>query len=134
MALIASLQLGDNDNRIYPKQYLVNKVRCHLIRPHNLYYADSEPRCERLELTVIAPGMEDLTLMDWYVNQEPMSGRVVISLSNEAKLGMDDSKEILFEDGVCYCLAENYDIDVGRRTITLSIAINTLTIDNVKFK
>lgn len=134
MALIASLQLGDNDNKLYPKEYLVNQVKCHVVRPHNLFYADSKPRCERLELTVIAPGKEDLTLVEWYISQEPLSGRVVVSLSNEAKLGIGDSKEIYFEDGVCFQLAENYDIDAGRRTMTLSIATETLTIDHVTFK
>ena len=134
MALIASLQLGDNENRIYPKEYLVNQVKCHVVRPHNLYYADSKPRCERLEVTVIAPGKEDLTLLDWYISQEPMSGRVIVSLSNEAKLGVGDSKEIYFEDGICFRLAEDYNIDAGRRTMTLSIATEALTIDNVEFK
>ena len=134
MALIASLQLGDNDHKLYPKEYLVSQVKCHLVRPHNRYYADSEPRCERLELTVIAPGKEDLTLIDWYIHQSPMSGRVVVSLSNEAKLGVGDSKEIYFEDGICFRLAENYDIEAGRRTMTLSIATDTMTIDNVEFK
>lgn len=134
MALIASLQLGDNNNQIYPKEYLVSQVKCHVVRPHNTFYADSKPRCERLELTVIAPGKEDLTLIDWYISQEPMSGRVIVSLSNEAKLGVGDSKEIYFEDGICFRLAEDYNIDAGRRTMTLSIATEALTIDNVEFK
>ena len=134
MALLASLQLGDNDNKRYTKEYLVTEVKCHLVRPHNLYYADSKPRCERLELTVIAPGKEDLTLVDWYINQTSMSGRVVVSLSNEAKLGVGDTKEILFEDGMCFRLAESYDIDAGRRTMILSVITDSLTIDNVEFK
>ena len=134
MALIASLQIGDNRNKHYPKEYLVNQVRCHFVRPHNRYFADGEPRCERLELTVVAPGKEDLTLVDWYIHQTPLSGRVVVSLSNEAKLGVSDSKEILFEDGLCFRLAESYDIDSGRSTITLSIVTDTIIIDNVEFK
>lgn len=134
MALLASLQLGDNDNKRYTKEYLVTEVKCHLVRPHNLYYADSKPRCERLELTVIAPGKEDLTLVDWYINQTSMSGRVVVSLSNEAKLGVGDTKEILFEDAMCFSLAESYDIEAGRRIMILSVIPGILTIDNVKFK
>ena len=134
MALIASLQLGDNDNKRYTKEYLVSRVRCHVVRPHNSFYADGKARCERLELTVIAPGKEDLTLVEWYISQSAMSGRVVIALSNEAKLGVDDTKEILFDDGICFRLAENYDIEAGRRTMILSITTQSLTIDNVKFK
>ena len=112
----------------------MNNVRSHVIRPHNRFYADSESKCERLELTVIAPGKEDLTLLEWYITQAPMSGRVVVSLSNDAKLGVGDTKEILFEDGICFRLAENYDIDAGRRTMILSVAPASLTIDNVEFK
>ena len=134
MALIASLQLGDNDHKLYTKEYLLNQVKCHFVRSHNRYHADSKPRCERLELTVIAPGKEDLTLVDWYIHQSPMSGRVVVSLSNEAKLMVGDSKEIYFDDGICFRLAESYDIEAGRRTMTLSIATDTITIDNVEFK
>lgn len=134
MALLASLQLGDNENKRYTKEYLVSEVKCHVVRPHNLFYADSKPRCERLELTVIAPGKEDLTLVEWYINQTSISGRVVISLSNEAKLGVGDTKEILFEDGMCFRLAESYDIDAGRRTMILSVIPDSLTIDNVEFK
>ena len=134
MALLASLQLGDNYNKIYSKEYLVNQVRFHIVRQHNHHYADGDPRCERLELTIIAPGKEDLTLVDWYVNQSSQSGRVGITLSNEAKLGVDDMKEILFEDATCFRLAENYDIEEGRRTMTLSLVTESLTIDNVQFK
>ena len=134
MALIATLQFGDNDNKRYSKEYLVSDVRCHIQRLHNRYYADSTAKCERLEVTVVAPGMDDLTFLDWYVNQSVMTGRVVIAMSNEVKLDISDSKEILFEDARCFQLKERYDIGGGRRMMTLSIAAHTMTIDNVKFE
>lgn len=134
MALLASLQFGDNDNRIYSKEYLVSNVRCHISRSHNKHYADGRALCERVEFTVIAPGKEDLTLIDWYLSRSTMSGRIVIAMSNETNFGVDDHKEILFEDATCFRLAENYDIDAGRRTMTLSINPRLLTIDNINFK
>ena len=133
MALLATLQFGDNDNRRYSKEYLVSKVRCHIQRQHNRYHADSTPRCERLEVTVVAPGKEDLTLVDWYISQTPISGRVAIALSNEAKFNVSDTKEILFEDAICFRLAEDYDINAGRRMMTLSLETGSLTIDDVSF-
>lgn len=134
MALLASIQFGDNDNRRYSKEYLVSDVKCHIQRQHNQFYADSNAKCERLEVTVVAPGKEDLTFVDWYVSQSLMSGRVVIAMSNEVKLDASDNKEILFEDAKCFQLKERYDIEGGRRMMTLSIEANTMTIDHVQFK
>lgn len=133
MALIASLQFGDNDTLRYSKEYLVSDVRCRLQRRHNRFYADSDTRCERLEVTVVAPGKDDLTLLDWYVNQSLMSGRVVISLPNEAKLDVTDTKEIRFEDARCFQLNERYDIEDGRRMMTLAIESSTTIINNVSY-
>ena len=134
MALLASLQFGDNDNKRYSKEYLVSDVRCHIQRQHNRFYADSNAKCERLEVTVVAPGKDDLTLIDWYVSQSLMTGRVVIAMSNDVKLDVSDSKEILFEDATCFGLNERYDIAGGRRIMTLSIAASAMTIDHVEFK
>ena len=134
MALLASLQFGDNNNKRYSKEYLVSDVRCHIQRQHNRFYADSNAKCERLEVTVVAPGKDDLTLIDWYVSQSLMTGRVVIAMSNEVKLDASDSKEILFEDATCFGLKEHYDITGGRRMMTLSIAASAMTIDHVEFK
>ena len=134
MALLASLQFGDNDNKRYSKEYLVSDVRCHIQRQHNRFYADSNAKCERLEVTIVAPGKEDLTLIDWYVSQSLMTGRVVIAMSNEVKLDVSDSKEILFADATCFGLKEDYDIAGGRRMMTLSIVASAMTIDHVEFK
>lgn len=134
MALLASLQFGDNDNKRYSKEYLVSDVRCHIQRQHNRFYADSNAKCERLEVTVVAPGKDDLTLIDWYVSQSLMTGRVVIAMSNEVKLDVSDSKEILFEDATCFEMKEQYDIAGGRRMMTLSMAARAITIDNVEFQ
>ena len=72
MALTARLQFGDNSTKTYPKEFLVENCRCHFSRHYDLAYPDTDARCERVELTVVAPGKDDLTLYDWYINGEPM--------------------------------------------------------------
>lgn len=135
MALIASLQFGDNDSRLYSNTYTVCDVKCHIRRPYNRFHPDGIPRCESVQVTVVAPGMEDLTLLDWYVRQSPMAGRLVIAMSNEAKMEVSADKEILFENAVCFRLAEDYHIDDNRRRLlTLTFTADVLTVDKVSFK
>lgn len=128
MALIASLQFGDNDNKVYPHSYNVCEVKRHIVRTHTKYRPDGAAKCERIEVTVIAPGKSDLTLIEWYVKRTSMSGRVVIAMSNEAKLDIGAEKEILFENAVCFRLSENYDIDNAyRRLLTLSFQTDNIS-------
>lgn len=123
MALIATLQFGDNDSRQYTKTYTVSEVKRHLVRSHNRYFPDGPVRCERIEVTVVVPGREDLTLIDWYVNRSVMTGRVVVAMSNDAKSEAGAEREMLFEDAQCFSLTEDYDIDSGvRRRLTISFS------------
>lgn len=131
MALIATIQFGDNENKLYSHTYTVCDVKCHIMRPYNSHLPDGPARCERIDVTVVAPGKTDLTLLDWYVNRSTMSGRVVIAMSNDAKLDVGAEKEILFENARCFRLAEDYHIDKeARRLLTLSFDAETITTDN----
>ena len=71
MALTARLQFGDNDAKVYPEQYLVEDCHCHFTRQYNHFHPETDPRCERVELTVVAPGRENLSLYEWYISGEP---------------------------------------------------------------
>ena len=134
MALIASLQFGDNESRLYSNTYTVCDVKCHIWRPYTRYHPNGAARCERMTVTVVAPGKEDLTLLDWYVKRSPMTGRVVIAMSNDAKLNVTAEKEILFENAVCFKLVEDYHIDnETRRLLTLSFEAESLMVDKVTF-
>ena len=64
MALTATLQFGDNSIRRYSREYMVTDFKCHVARRHNNARPDSAPRCDRMELTVVAPGKEDLNLYE----------------------------------------------------------------------
>ena len=77
MALIARLQFGNNDSKVYSSEYLVADCHCHFSRHHNQFRPDADARCERVEIVVVAPGKENLNLYDWYISGDPISGRVL---------------------------------------------------------
>ena len=132
MALTARLQFGDNTARRYSREYLVTEFKCHVVRSHNLARPDGNPKCDCLEMTLIAPGREDLNLIEWYVDRSTLSGRILIELSTPANNQEVEYKEILFEDGVCFALGEQYQIDQKRRRILrLSVAVRELTVDTI---
>jgi hypothetical protein len=87
-----------------------------------------------MELFVVAPGKEDLTLFEWFADQSVLDGRITISLgaTNDNSL---DSQEIVFEEAVCFALSEMYDIDSSmRRLLKLSILAKKICIDDVCFE
>ena len=95
---------------------------------------DSDAMFERMDLTVIAPGRQDLNLYEWYANGESQNGRILIELSSQTPNGMDEWKQVLFEDALCFALSENYSIDNRRRReLTLSVMAQRVTIDDVTF-
>jgi len=134
MALIAALEFGDNSIRRYSKRYLV--ADCNLVcdRSYNEFRPDSAARCERVEVSVVAPGKEDLNLFEWYASQGTQSGRIVISLSSTGKSDTLDEQVIYFEDAKCFSLSEYYDIDSSnRRILRLGIMAEMIKVDDIKF-
>ena len=132
MPIIASLQLGDNTVRRYSREYLLTDFKCHLTRSHNEALPDGSARCDRMELTLVAPGRVDLNLYEWYVDQSVLSGRILVALPS-AHQG-EEWKEVLFEDGVCFSISEEYHNDVRlRRMLTLGIAAEDVIVDEINF-
>lgn len=134
MALTAVLEFGDNNIRRYSKQFMVADCRFVFDRSYNDFCPEGDTRCDRMELFVVAPGKEDLTLFEWFANQSVLDGRVTISLgaTNDSSL---DSQEIIFEEAVCFALSEMYDINSSmRRLLKLSILANKICIDDVCFE
>lgn len=134
MALTAVLEFGDNNIRRYSKQFMVADCRFVFDRSYNDFCPEGDTRCDRMELFVVAPGKEDLTLFEWFANQSVLDGRVVISLgaTNDNSL---DSQEIVFEEAVCFALSEMYDINSSmRRLLKLSILAKKICIDDVCFE
>ena len=135
MSLTARLQFGDNASGRYSKEYLVTDFKCHVFRRHNEARPDGTPKCESIELTVVVPGRDDLNLTEWYVHRSTMSGRILVELSTPEQNQPSQWKEVLFEDGLCYALSEEYHIDKRmRRSLRLSVVASEITIDSVVFK
>lgn len=133
MALTAVLEFGDNNIKRYSKRFLVADCRFVIDRSYNSFCPEGRTRCERMELFVVAPGKDDLTLFEWFTFMESREGRVVISLGGSGDSSLD-SQEVLFEDAVCFSLSEVYDIESSRRRLLkLSIAANVIKIDEVLF-
>ena len=132
MALTAVLEFGDNNIKRYSKQYLVSDCRLLFARPFNGFSPEGAARCERVEVTVVAPGKDDLGLIEWFSTQGVQNGRLVISLTNELKDNESDSQILYFEEAKCFSLSEYYDINVSRRRLLkLAIGAETLEIDGV---
>lgn len=66
MSLTAQLKFGDNLSGTYTKEYNVTDCKYSVMRHHNCYFPDSDAWCGNVEVTVIAPGKEDLELFEWY--------------------------------------------------------------------
>ena len=132
MALTAVLEFGDNSIKRYSKQYLVSDCRLLFARPFNGFSPEGAARCERVEVMVVAPGKDDLGLIDWFSTQGVQNGRLVISLTNEVKADDADAQILYFEGAKCFSLSEYYDVNVSRRRLLkLAIGAETLEIDGV---
>ena len=131
MALTAVLEFGDNNIRRYSKQFMVADCRFVFDRSYNDFCPEGDTRCDRMELFVVAPGKEDLTLFEWFADQSVLDGRITISLGATSDSSLD-SQEIYFEDAVCFALSEIYDIESSkRRLLKLSILARKICIDDV---
>ena len=134
MALIATLEFGDNEIRRYSRKYLLADFNCRIVRHHNEARPDDSPRCEHMELTVVVPGRTDLNLYEWYVDRTSMNGRVLVSIQNSAPNQDAQVKSIYFENAVCYSIAEEYHIDESkRRTLKLQVMAEAVMVDDIHF-
>ena len=134
MALTAVLEFGDNNIRRYSKQFMVADCRFVFDRSYNDFCPEGDTRCERMDLFVVAPGKDDLTLFEWFADQSVLDGRVTISLGATSDNSLD-SQEIVFEEAVCFALSEMYDIESSmRRLLKLSILASKICIDDVCFE
>ena len=132
MALTAVLEFGDNNIQRYSNQYLVSDCRFLFQRPNNGFSPEGAARCERVEVVVVAPGKEDLGLIEWFSTQEVMNGRIVISLTNDLRKDESDTQILYFEGAKCFSFSEFYDINSSRRRLLkLAISAEEMVIDGV---
>jgi hypothetical protein len=134
MALMARLQFGDNMTGLYAKEFLVMDCHLHFTRHHNHFKPDTDARCEKVEVVVVAPGREDLTLYEWYIEKGSQSGRLVFDLQSITG-GDAEVKFLEFEDAYCYSISEEYQIDAHkRRCIKLSFIAENMLINETEFR
>jgi hypothetical protein len=87
-----------------------------------------------IELTVIAPGKQDMELYEWFIKQSTLSGRILIQLPPQPMQNDAETKEILFEEATCFSLEEGYHIGENqRRVLRLSLVADEININGVMF-
>ena len=134
MALTAKLQFGDNHAGRYNAEYLLVDCRCSYRRSHNDLRPDGPAQCESVELSVVAPGKDDMLLLDWFRNNDELSGRIIFDLSSVAADDANPTRVLLFEDAHCFALEESYDKDTRfRRLLRLSFEAETITMEDINF-
>ena len=135
MAISAKLQFGDNDCEQYASEYPVLGYECRFSRHYEASTPDSDSRCSRISIVVVAPGRDNLELFQWYVNQSYMTGRILLDVTEMVDSGGEyATREIRFEDARCFAIGEDYDNTVNRlRVLKLDIMAESLEIDSVKF-
>lgn len=133
MSLLKKLQIGNNEIGRYTDNYLLMDYQCHTCRHHNEHRPDADKYCERIDLTVVAPGRENIHLYDWFISQAPESGRILIELPPNTKQDAE-SKEVQFEDATVYALEEEFHFNKDRvRKLKLSIVAEEVKINGVVF-
>ena len=135
MEVQAKLQIGDNSSHIYSKQYNVVNLTCHYKRLTSSSRPNTDALCENIDLTLVAPDMEDLSLYDWYISGDPLNGRVALDLSDGKASADGSNADLEFEEAYCYAIEEEYKIDgMMQRTVKLSIVASEVTFEGTTFK
>ncbi len=135
MPLLRKLQIGNNDLGKYSKEYLLSDYKLHTFRKTDNLRPETQKYCERIELTVIAPGREDVTLYEWFIEQSTLNGRILIVLPPQGEHDKEETKEILFDNASCFALEEDYHIGVSqRRTIKLSLVADIVEVEGIIYK
>lgn len=135
MNILAHLQFGDNVSALYHKDYLVVGCHTHLMRGYNAYHPNTTPTCESFEVTVVAPGKEDLELHEWFFKNSSRSGRLLFELMDVRTDQEGEMKRAFYFDSAqCFSLREHYDLkERSQRLLTLRISAKTFRVDHVLF-
>lgn len=134
MALLAVLEFGDNSTKRYYKQYLLTDLRLMFNRSYNVI-PTGKIRCEGMEITVVAPYKNDLSMFEWFLQNSTHSGRIVISLTGDSTDSESKAQEIYFEDAKCASLSEKYQVDnLRNRQLKVSIVSEKIEMGSVTFK
>lgn len=135
MSLIKKMQIGDNHAGRYTKEYLLTDFKCRTHRLHDEYRPGADKYCDYLEVTVIAPGREDMQIYEWFISRSTLSGRLLVQLPPKPNQSEPDYQEIFFEEALCFSFEEEYHINQNRRRILrLQFVAEQVVINGITFK
>lgn len=135
MKFLASLQFGDNTVGYYAKQYGVVNFKSRFNREFDGFQPATVAYCERITLTVIAPGKQDLTLYEWFTSGGVLNGSIVFDATFGANADQDETRVLTFEEAHCFSLSEHYDINLPeRRLLVLEFDAEIINYNNQTFK
>ena len=133
MSLLKKLQIGNNEIGKYTQEYLLLDYQCHTCRQHNDLRPEADKYCERIDMTIVAPGRENVHLYQWFISQTSESGRILIELPPNANKD-GEKKDVRFENAIIYSLEEEFHFNKDRvRKLKLSIVAEQVIIDGVTF-
>ena len=135
MSLIKKLQIGDNRLHRYRKEYLLTDFKCRTHRLHDEYRPAADKYCDYVEVTVIAPGREDMQMYQWFISRSTLSGRLLIQLPPKPNQSQSDSQEIFFEEAQCFSFEEEYHINRNqRRMLRLRFVAEEVSINGITYR
>jgi len=134
MALTATLEFANKESATYAPPISVVDCSFQFSRPYNEFRPKGEARCSHVELTVVAPGKDDLTLIEWFARQEQKNGRLKLGWPVFSSEASASEQTLSFESARCFRLVEEYDISAPRRRLLkLSVIAESMNIDEVSF-
>lgn len=134
MTLSAILKIGDNAIGNYEKEYHVVSCRYKVSCGYNYRLPDTEAKNNSIEITLVSPGQEDLTIYDWYIKRMLLSGKIELEFSTQTQ-SQEGKKTVTFENASCFSMSESYDINErSLRLIKLELVAEKTTIDAIEFQ
>ena len=134
MTLSAILKIGDNAIGNYEKEYHVVSCRYKVSCGYNYRLPDTEAKNNSIEITLVSPGKEDLTIYDWYIKRMLLSGKIELEFSTQTQ-SQEGKKTVTFENASCFSMSESYDINErSLRLIKLELVAEKTTVDAIEFQ
>ncbi len=134
MSLSASLKIGDNASGNYDKTFQVVNCSYKFSCGYNYRLPDADAKNDSIEITLLSPEKEDLTLYDWYIKRMLLSGCLKLEFPTKSS-SQKGEKTVFFENASCFSIGEWYDINgKSRKLIKLEIVSEKTIVDTVEFK
>ena len=134
MTLSAILKIGDNTTKNYDQIYNVVSCQYKISCGYNYRLPDTEAKNNSIEITLVSPGKEDLTIYDWYIKRMLLSGEIELEFSTQTQ-SQEGKKIVTFENASCFSMSESYDINgKSLRLIKLELVAEKTIVDTIEFQ